>query len=310
MRLDSLTPHALALALLTATASSCDTSAASSNAPAQPTPAPDEAAPAEPTPPPDEAEPAASAPVEQTASARVPSDTIATPAPTTAGATAPAAIPPAAAEASKGRRHADLDPDNDEEIGPPPPIEDCEQRLADVGITYKPARIGLGRKQNGVYTCGSKQVVRVRRGPGKIKYSKSSPLLTCGMALALADFERVAQEVAQRHIGARITQIDHLGTYNCRKMAAYDLISEHSYANGFDLRRFHFANGKTAGVLEDFKPALDSPDAPETLFLRELSNRLFDEAIFSVVVTPYFDRLHRNHIHVDLARYRVDGSRP
>ncbi len=298
MRLASLTRHALALTLLAAGASACDSSAASSNAPSESAPAPDDGAPAEPAP-------------DSTATAererpRVPADASATPAP----AAATAETSPPRDDEPDHRAHADLDPDNDEVIGPPPPIEGCEQLLADAGITYKPARIGLGRKQNGVYTCGSKQVVRVRRGPGEIKYSKSSPLLTCGMALALADFERVAQEVAQRHVGARITQIDHLGTYNCRKMAAYDLISEHSYANGFDLRRFHFANGKTAGVLEDFKPAVESPEAPETLFLRELANRLYDEAIFSVVVTPYFDRLHRNHIHVDLARYRVDGSRP
>ena len=48
----------------------------------------------------------------------------------------------------------------------------------------------------------------------------------------------------------------------------------------------------------------------EVVFLRGLANRLYDEGVFSVVVTPYFDNLHRNHIHVDLARYRVDGSRP
>jgi len=28
-----------------------------------------------------------------------------------------------------------------------------------------------------------------------------------------------------------------------------------------------------------------------------------------VVLTPFFDRLHRDHLHLDLARYRVDGTR-
>ena len=75
------------------------------------------------------------------------------------------------------------------------------------------------------------------------------------------------------------------------------------------MRRFHFAGGKTADVLRDFRPDEDEP--PEAgRFLRRLANRLFDDQVFSVVVTPYFDRAHRNHIHVDLARYRVDGSRP
>ena len=90
-----------------------------------------------------------------------------------------------------------------------------------------------------------------------------------------------------------------MSTYNCRKTATNNLISEHS-----------LANGKTINVLTDFRPEEFSPNDPHTRFLRALTKRLFDENIFSVVLTPFFNDLHRNHIHVDLARYRVDGSRP
>lgn len=221
---------------------------------------------------------------------------------------APPVVEPDAAQ-DDAHAHADLDPANDDEVGPPPVIDDCDARLAEAGITWKPARIGVGRKVDGVYTCGSPQVVRYRSGPEKIAYS-TSPLLTCGMALALADFERIAQEEAERELGHRITKIEHLGTYNCREMAAYDLISEHSFANAIDLRKFHLKGGGTVDVLKDFRPKDDAPTDPKSRFLRALANRLYDDEIFSVVVTPFFDALHRNHIHVDLARYRVDGSRP
>lgn len=228
-----------------------------------------------------------------------------TPVPTPAepepAAVEPSAPPPAFV-------HADLDPSNDNELGPPPPIPDCEAQLTAKGVRFKPARIGVGHEKDGVPMCGAEQVVRYKRGPGDIEYS-SAPLLTCGMALALADFELVAQEVAQAELGRRIESIDHLGTYNCRKMALYDLVSEHSFANGIDLRRFHLEGGKTADVLRDFQPDQDDPPAAGR-FLRRLANRLYDDRLFSVVVTPYFDRAHRNHIHIDLARYRVDGSRP
>lgn len=206
--------------------------------------------------------------------------------------------------------HADFDPDNDDVVGPPTPLEGCHEDLAEAGVTFKKARIGLGREQDGVYTCGAEQVVRYRGGPESIEYSRA-PLLTCRMALALADFEAIAQEEAERELGTRIEKIDHLGTYNCRKMVAYDLISEHSFANGIDLRRFHLEDGRSVTVLEHFQPGVDDDGADaEARFLRGLSRRLYDEGVFSVVVTPYFDSLHRNHIHVDLARYRVDGSRP
>jgi len=204
--------------------------------------------------------------------------------------------------------HADLDPANDLVVGPPAPLLDCQERLRAAGVAFKPARIGL-KKQNGVGICGAEQVVRFKRGPGKIAYG-NAPLLTCSMALALADFERILQEEAERELGSRVARIDHLGTFNCREMAAYDLISEHSFANGIDLRRFHLADGRAVDVLKHFVPEDDAATDPRALFLRKLGNRLFDEDVFSNVVTPYFDKLHRNHIHVDLARYRVDGSRP
>lgn len=223
----------------------------------------------------------------------------------------PVAPEPEAPEPAAPARfaHADLDPDNDAQPGPPAPLADCEARLREAGVTFKPARIGTSREVDGVPRCGAKQVVRVRRGPGAIKYS-SSPLLTCTMALALADFERVAQEEAERAFGSRIVGIEHLGTFNCRDMALYDLVSEHSYANGLDLRRFTLANGAVVDVLKHFRPDQTEPTDAKSRFLRTLANRLFDEAVFSVVVTPFFDSAHRNHIHVDLARYRVDGSRP
>jgi hypothetical protein len=230
-------------------------------------------------------------------------------------ASAPAPMPeaelraePKAEPARTSWGHADLDPSNDLVVGPPAPVLDCEDRLRAAGVTFKPARIGL-KKKDGGGICGAEQVVRFKKGPGAIAYG-NAPLLTCSMAIAFADFERILQEEAERALGSRVVRIDHLGTFNCREMAAYDLISEHSFANGIDLRRFHLADGRAVDVLKHFVPEDDAATDARTLFLRRLGNRLFDEDVFSNVVTPYFDALHRNHIHVDLARYRVDGSRP
>jgi hypothetical protein len=32
------------------------------------------------------------------------------------------------------------------------------------------------------------------------------------------------------------------------------------------------------------------------------------EGVFTVVLTPNFDRAHHNHFHLDLAAYVVDGT--
>src|SRR6185503_17760797 len=115
---------------------------------------------------------------------------------------------------------------------------------------------------------------------------------------------------AETELHSRIKRIAHARTYSYRHMARYKgWVSEHSYANAIDLRSMTLANGKTVAVLKDFGPLDTEPSAPEGRFLRRSARRAYDEQIFSVVLTPFFDALHRDHFHLDMARYRADGTR-
>jgi hypothetical protein len=133
--------------------------------------------------------------------------------------------------------------------------------------------------------------------------------VSCAFGLRLARFEAIVQEEARAALGARVRTLVQLGTYNCRRMAAYpDLVSEHSFANAIDVARFELANGRVVVVERDWVPK-DRPAAtPAARFLRRLTRRLYDEKIFSVVLTPSYDRHHRNHLHLDGAAYTVDGT--
>jgi hypothetical protein len=203
---------------------------------------------------------------------------------------------------------ADLDPDNDGEVAPPAIIPDCEARLGEAGVDFAPASLPVKTTRAG-FQCGSEQVVRYKRGPGGIRYN-SSPVLTCGMALALARFELLLQEEALSHFGRRVARVEHRGTYSCRTMARYrDFVSEHSYANAIDLFSFTLENGKKISVLSHFGKLDTAPERVEARFLRAVARRAYGEDVFSVVLTPFFDSLHKNHFHLDLARYRVDGTR-
>jgi hypothetical protein len=104
-------------------------------------------------------------------------------------------------------------------------------------------------------------------------------------------------------------KVEQGGTYSCRKMARFALVSEHSYANAIDIRSFRLADGRVVSVARHFGRPGAEPQTPEARFLHELAHRLYDDGVFSVVLTEYFDRLHRDHFHLDLARYRVDGTR-
>jgi hypothetical protein len=206
--------------------------------------------------------------------------------------------------------YANDDPDDDLVVGPPEAMADCEDKLAKAGVDYRLASLPVHQERRSKILCGAPQVVLYARGPGNVAY-RPPPLLTCPMALALASFEKVVQEEATRAFGSSVVRVDQLGTYSCREIIAYPgWVSEHSYANAIDLARFTLKNGVTVDVQRDFDLGADPPRRPAGAFLRAISRRAYDEDIFSHVLTPFFNAAHRNHFHLDLARYRGDGTRP
>lgn len=204
--------------------------------------------------------------------------------------------------------YANIDPTDDYVVGPPDVRASCEEDLAAAGASFKAASLPVHVQKKGNITCGAPQVVLYKGSPAKISYSPSV-MVTCTMALALARFETILQDEAQKTFGKRVTKIHHVGTYACREMAAYKgWVSEHSYANAIDFTDFVLEDGRTVDILKHFAPKLDEAKTKEGAFLRAASKRAYREEVFSTVLTPYFDALHANHFHLDLARFRNDGT--
>jgi hypothetical protein len=204
------------------------------------------------------------------------------------------------------------EPADDLVVAPPEPLADCDARLGAAGIRWSEARVPVHPKGRGpgAILCGAEQVVKYKGSGAKIRWS-SSPKVTCTMALALERFETIVQEEAERHLGRRVTRIGHIGTYACREMAAYPgWVSEHSYANAIDIASFELVGGREVSVLKDYGRADRVAPHARARFLRAVARRAFDDEVFAVVLTPAFDRAHRNHFHLDHARYRVDGASP
>lgn len=210
---------------------------------------------------------------------------------------------------------ADLDPTNDALVAPPEPLADCRERLTRAGVEFRAASLPLvngtssrgGRSER--IACGAEQVVTYLRGPAGFRYNHP-PLVTCRLGLALARFEQLAVEQGRALLKQPVVGIEHLGMYSCRKMVRFDFVSEHSYANAIDIRSIVLADGQRLSVARDFG-ALDAPPSgPRAEFLRSLARRAFDERLFSNVLTPFWDAHHHDHFHLDLARYRVDGTGP
>lgn len=193
-------------------------------------------------------------------------------------------------------------------FGPPAPVPGCLEQLAEAGVDFVPGRIPVHPNKSGTHLCGAEQIVRMRKAPAGMRIAGSPPM-TCALALSLAKFEPILHEEAQRWFGSRVSKFVHLGTYNCREMANYPgWVSEHSYANGIDLRSIVLRNGKVLDVLGHYGDGEGPTTDRSASFMRAVAQRAYREGLFSVVITPAFDELHENHIHLDMARYRVDGT--
>jgi hypothetical protein len=225
--------------------------------------------------------------------------------------------PPGAAERAlpPDYEQADLDPTNDGLVAPPEPLTDCSERLQRAGIRFRAASLPFqtavsarGGKRE-LVACGAEQVVTYLKGPAGVRYD-TAPLVTCRLALALARFEQLASEEARRQLGRRVVAFKQLGTYSCRKMARFDFVSEHSYANAIDIQEIVLEGGERLSVARHFGKLDAALLGARATYLRSLARRAFDERLFSNVLTPFWDALHRDHLHLDLARYRVDGTRP
>ena len=87
----------------------------------------------------------------------------------------------------------------------------CMMRLEKLDADYKPAPFMT------LDGCGNEFAVRASRiGGSKLK---NAPLMSCSLAEVVAEWEKeVLQPAALEHLGKGVRRIQHLGTYNCRKV--------------------------------------------------------------------------------------------
>lgn len=154
--------------------------------------------------------------------------------------------------------------------------------------------------------CGYADGMRlVRSSADAIAYRPAGLVVACPVAAALALWERdFVQPAARRHFGARITAIDHAGSYSCRRIGAGPggSYSEHATADAVDVTGFRLADGRRVSVLADWNggPA-------RAAFLREIRDG--GCRLFSTALSPDYNAAHADHLHFDLASRGAWGGR-
>lgn len=140
------------------------------------------------------------------------------------------------------------------------------------------------------------------------------------LAPRLVGLELIVSEVAIEVYGRAPRKLRHVGTYNCRRIAAYpELLSEHGLGNGIDVEGFDFGPATVPlppGLPRALRGAFDvrlgrdwrrerGVGAIHARFLRTLAQRLIArDDLFRVLLGPAWPG-HAGHFHFDMAPFRL-----
>jgi hypothetical protein len=132
-------------------------------------------------------------------------------------------------------------------------------------------------------------------------------LVACALGLRLA---RLA-ELAQAH---GVDEVLHLGVHNYRLMRNPTCIaknncklSQHAYATAIDIYGFRVASGGALYSAErdwviNTKAGVcpGAPQGPGDTLLHRMACEMHAQKLFNIILTPNYNALHRDHMHVDL----------
>jgi hypothetical protein len=189
-----------------------------------------------------------------------------------------------------------------------PPILDpdsaCLKELNDLRVAFEP-QAAMG----GQGSCSIANPVRVT-GDSQTAWNRPG-LMSCAMARTIEHFEtKVVQAAALRVFGQKVAKLHHMGTYNCRErrtdtqVAAADMgsrggrISEHAKGKAIDIGGFELADGTMISVKKDWRGA-----GKKSEFLQMVARASCEH--FNVVLTPNHNKLHADHLHLDIGPHRL-----
>lgn len=177
----------------------------------------------------------------------------------------------------------------------------CRALLRRAGIRFEalPARDPAGQ-------CGYSDAVRFGRGGALgLAYRPADLGTSCPVAAALALWEwHVVQPAALRHFGVEVAEVEHFGSYSCRRVygRSEGAWSEHATANAVDIAAFRLADGRRIGVLGGWKRG-----GAEARFLRDVRDGAC--RLFATTLSPDYNAAHRDHLHLDQAKRGALGWR-
>lgn len=193
---------------------------------------------------------------------------------------------------------------------PPPPLIDpdsaCLAELRSNQVRFEP----LGHFGDNDQGCGIDNPVKI----SAVTATWNRPgVVSCGMARTIGRFEaEVVQPAALARFGQGVRRLHHAGTYDCRVRRTQTTVaaalggsrggrlSEHSKGRAIDILAFELDDGTMVSVKRDWRGK-----GAKSSFLHDVARASC--SVFNVALTPNHDRLHHDHLHLDVGPYTLCG---
>ena len=162
----------------------------------------------------------------------------------------------------------------------------CRALLAAAGVAVKPVTDRPREWQCAVAGAVRVDALGLPLQPGGLT-------LSCPMAATLVMWTReIVRPAARARLGTQATGLVNYGSYNCRRIAGSNRLSEHATANAIDIAGVRLAGVREIMVARDWRGSGD-----RAAFLRDLHDGAC--RLFAVVLSPDYNAAHRDHLHLD-----------
>ncbi|MDX2051009.1 MAG: extensin family protein [Polyangiaceae bacterium] len=177
----------------------------------------------------------------------------------------------------------------------------CGAELGRFGASVVRVRTAASGIALPVRITGPLGSVRFRTAGAKSPYG----LLDCRFVLALAQFS----EVLTRFDVVSV-RVDNLYRPRARLPGSRKK-SQHAYGLAADITEFELGDGSVLNVEKDWQGKIGDPVCPDkpppsipfnAKRLREIACATFEAGVFHHMLTPNFNRAHKNHFHFDIQR--------
>ena len=85
-----------------------------------------------------------------------------------------------------------------------------------------------------------------------------------------------------------------------RTISGTSTLSQHSFGTAIDIYGFTTSDGADYILERDWEHGTSNPSGAKARVLYEIGQRMYNDHIFNIILTPNYNSAHDNHFHVDL----------